>query len=330
MMRPRAPLTYRGSGVDTALADSLVQYIRGKAPAVGGFSGLYPLKLGGQEFFLAASTDGVGTKLKLAFLLDRHETVGIDLVAMCVNDLITCGADPLFFLDYYATGRLDLARSKRVLDGIVEGCRLGRSALLGGETAEMPGFYPPGEYDLAGFSVGLVAKGELIDGSKIFPGDLLLGLPSSGLHANGFSLVRKALTSAELRRWGPKLLAPTRIYVREVQRLKEGFKKAGHLVLGMAHVTGEGLPGNVPRMLPEGCRAVIRVRSWRRPAVFELIQRKGRVSEREMWDTFNMGIGLVIALRAESLPLARRLLPDARVIGEIVQGSPEEVLIKND
>ncbi|MBI5200197.1 MAG: phosphoribosylformylglycinamidine cyclo-ligase, partial [Elusimicrobia bacterium] len=176
-------LTYKKAGVDSELADKLVEHLQKKNPAIGGFSGLFPLKFTSPgEYCLVGCTDGVGTKLKVAFLLDKHETIGIDLVAMCVNDLITCGAKPLFFLDYYATAKLDLERSKRVLAGIMEGCRQGQSLLLGGETAEMPGFYKPGEYDLAGFSVGIVPKADVVDGTKIFPGDLVLGLPSSGLH----------------------------------------------------------------------------------------------------------------------------------------------------
>jgi len=316
-------LTYKKAGVDVGLADKLIEHIRKSAPAIGGFAGLFPLDIGGGGWNLVACTDGVGTKLKLAFDLDRHETVGIDLVAMCVNDLICCGAKPLFFLDYYATGKLDLKRSKRVLAGIMEGCRQGRSALLGGETAEMPGFYKPGEYDLAGFSVGIVHKSELVDGTKIFPGDVLLGLPSSGVHSNGFSLVRKVFKPHDLKRYGPKLLTPTRIYVEDVARLQSGFHAESQLILGMAHITGEGLPGNVPRFLPRNCRAVIYKDSWKRPSIFSLIQERGRVPEKEMWETFNMGIGLVIAVRPNAVPLAEKLLPDVRIIGEIKAGHPE-------
>src|SRR5579883_954301 len=225
-------LTYKKSGVNTALADKLVDHIQKKAPAIGGFAGLFPLPIEGDDSYqLVACTDGVGTKLKVAFALDKHDTIGIDLVAMCVNDLITCGAKPLIFLDYYATAKLDLARSKAVLAGIMEGCRRGRSVLLGGETAEMPGFYQKGEYDLAGFSVGLVKRSEVVDGAKIFPGDLLLGLRSSGLHSNGFSLVREVFRGSQLRRWGPKLIAPTRIYVDEVAKLSAGLRQADQIIL---------------------------------------------------------------------------------------------------
>lgn len=320
-------LTYRKAGVNIDLADKLIDHLQKKAPSIGGFAGLYPLKFAGAgEYCLVACTDGVGTKLKVAFALNRHETVGIDLVAMCVNDLIVCGAKPLFFLDYYATGRLDLHRSKKILEGILEGCRQGHSALLGGETAEMPGFYPPGEYDLAGFSVGIVPKSEVIDGTKIFPGDLILGLPSSGLHSNGFSLVRKVFPGRDLKRWGPKLIVPTRIYVNDIQKLMNGFKANGQVILGMAHITGGGIPENVPRFLPRGCKAVIRTNSWKVPAIFKEIQQRGKVPDFEMWRTFNMGIGMTIVIRPDALPLAKKLLPEARVIGEIVSGKCEVVL----
>lgn len=275
---------------------------------------------------MVACTDGVGTKLKVAFALDRHETVGIDLVAMNVNDLITCGAKPLAFLDYYAMGKLNLAKSKRILDGILEGCRRARCPLLGGETAEMPGFYPGGEYDLAGFSVGLVSHKELIDGSKIFPGDLVLGLPSSGLHSNGFSLVRKVFRGAELKRRGRELLAPTTIYVDEIARLQAAFKTAGSIVLGLAHITGGGIVENLPRILPRNVKAILHAQSWDVPAVMREIQSRGRVPDADMWRTFNMGIGMVIVVRPDDLGLALKTLPRARLIGEILRGRREVVI----
>ncbi|HBL15927.1 MAG: phosphoribosylformylglycinamidine cyclo-ligase [Elusimicrobia bacterium GWA2_69_24] len=319
-------LTYKKAGVDIDAADKLVEFIQKKAPAIGGFSGLYPID--GGETFLAATTDGVGTKLKLAFALDRHETIGIDLVAMCVNDLLTVGARPLFFLDYYAMGKLDLAKSKRILSGILEGCRQGGLALLGGETAEMPGFYAGGEYDLAGFAVGIVSKGDVIDGSKIFPGDLVVGLPSSGVHSNGFSLVRKVFDGRHLRRRAAKLLTPTRIYTSAIRRLMDGFRKRRQLILGMAHITGGGIPENLPRVLPPRTKAVIRPGSWRIPAVFGEIQKRGKVPEAEMWRTFNMGIGMVLVIRPNSLDLARRLNPELIPIGRIEagEGEPQVVL----
>lgn len=319
-----ATLTYKKSGVDIDLADKLVDHIAKKAPAIGGFAGLFPLDLDGTgPFELVACTDGVGTKLKLAFALDKHDTIGIDLVAMSVNDLVCCGAKPLIFLDYYATGKLQLKRSKKIIEGIMEGCRIGRCVLLGGETAEMPGMYPEGEYDLAGFAVGIVKRSEVIDGSKIYPGDLILGLPSSGLHSNGYSLARQVFKGKDLKTWGKTLLTPTRIYVDEVQALQSAFRKEERIILGLSHITGGGLVENVPRILPRGRKAVFRKDAWKRQPVFGEIQKRGRVPEKEMWRTFNMGIGLVIVIRPDSLELARRTLPEARLIGEIVEGKHE-------
>jgi len=322
---PSAALTYRRSGVDIDLADKLVDHIQKKAPAIGGFAGLFPLDLDGSgPWELVACTDGVGTKLKLAFALDRHDTIGVDLVAMSVNDLVCCGAKPLIFLDYYATGRLDLKRSKKIIAGIMEGCRQGRCVLLGGETAEMPGMYPAGEYDLAGFAVGIVKRSEAIDGSKIFPGDLILGLPSSGLHSNGYSLVRQVFkTPRDLAKWGKTLLTPTRIYVDEVLNLQKAFRAQNKIILGLSHITGGGLVENVPRILPRGRKAIFRKDAWKRPAVFDEVQRRGNVPEKEMWRTFNMGLGLVIVIRPDSLELARQVLPEARLVGEIVEGKHE-------
>jgi phosphoribosylformylglycinamidine cyclo-ligase len=314
-------LTYKKAGVDTHLADKLVDHIAKNNPAIGGFAGLFPLNEQGpaSDFSLVACTDGVGTKLKIAFLLDKHDTIGIDLVAMCVNDLICCGAKPLLFLDYYATGKLELKRSKTLIAGIMEGCRQGRSILLGGETAEMPGFYQKGEYDLAGFSVGLVKKSEVIDGSKIRPGDALLALPSSGFHSNGYSLVRSILKGPLLKKWAKKIITPTRIYVDDVAKLTAGVQ-----VLGMAHITGGGLVENTPRFLPPGCRALIRREAWKVPALFRDLQKLGKVPEADMWTTFNMGLGLVFAVRKADAARAKSLLPEALEIGEIVAG-PQDV-----
>jgi len=325
---PNATLTYKKSGVDIDLADKLVDHIAKKAPAIGGFAGLFPLSLPGDgPWELVACTDGVGTKLKLAFALDKHDTIGVDLVAMSVNDLICCGGKPLIFLDYYATGKLDLKRSKKIIDGIMEGCRQGRCVLLGGETAEMPGMYPEGEYDLAGFAVGVVNRHEVIDGSKIFPGDLILGLPSSGPHSNGYSLIRQAFKGKDLAKWGKALLTPTRIYVDEIAALREAFRKEERIILGLSHITGGGLVENVPRILPRGRKAVFRKSAWKRPAVFDEIQKRGGVPEKEMWRTFNMGVGMVIVIRPDSLELAKRVLPEARLIGEIVEGKHEVEIV---
>ncbi|MDE2292396.1 MAG: phosphoribosylformylglycinamidine cyclo-ligase, partial [Elusimicrobia bacterium] len=235
---------------------------------------------------------------------------------------ICAGAKPLFFLDYYATGKLDLAASKRVIDGILEGCRRAEMTLLGGETAEMPGFYPKGEYDLAGFAVGVVRRSQALDGSKCIPGDVLIGLPSSGLHSNGYSLVRRVFSGRHLARRGRELLTPTRIYVKDVRRLTEGLARRRQAVLGLAHITGGGIPENLPRVLPARCRAVVVKGSWRVPPIFEELQRRGRVPEAEMWRTFNMGIGLVAVVRAESAGPALKLWPEARVIGRLEAGRP--------
>jgi len=232
--------TYKKSGVDIKLADKFTEFLQKKSEAIGGFAGLFPVAESGGKYSMVASTDGVGTKLKLAFMLDKHDTIGIDLVAMCVNDLLCCGARPAIFLDYYATGKLDLARSKKIIAGILEGCRQGESVLLGGETAEMPGFYQKGEYDLAGFSVGIVENKKIIDGSKIRPGDVLIGLRSSGFHSNGFSLIRSALKGGLLKKHARVLLTPTRIYVKDVNKLRAALKKEGRDVLGLAHIPVRG------------------------------------------------------------------------------------------
>ncbi len=323
-----ATLTYRKSGVNIDLADKLVDHIQAKAPAIGGFAGLFPLDLDGDgPYELVACTDGVGTKLKLAFALDKHDTIGIDLVAMSVNDLVCCGAKPLIFLDYYATGKLKLQTSKKIISGIMEGCRQGRCVLLGGETAEMPGVDPKDEYDLAGFAVGIVKRKEVIDGSKIYPGDQILALPSSGLHSNGYSLARQVFKGKELKKWAKQLLTPTRIYVDEVMTLKAALAKEEGIILGLSHITGGGLVENVPRILPRGRKAVFRKDAWKRAPIFEEIQRRGNVPEKEMWRTFNMGLGLVIVVRPDSLAAARKALPEAILVGEIVEGKHEVVII---
>ena len=323
-MTKASALTYKKAGVNTKLADELVDHIAKNNPAIGGFAGLFPLDPHGVPggWQLVACTDGVGTKLKIAFELKKHDTIGIDLVAMCVNDLICCGAKPLLFLDYYATGKLELKASKAVLAGIMEGCRQGRSVLLGGETAEMPGFYQKGEYDLAGFSVGLVNTAEVIDGSQVRPGDVIMALPSSGLHSNGYSLVRK-IVGKELKKWAKKLLAPTRIYVDDFNTLRGALKATGHDILAVAHITGGGLVENVPRVLPPGARAVFHRGSWEVPQLFRDLQKKGRVPEADMWTTFNMGLGLVLVLRPDAVDAAKRALPELLTVGEIVAGTNE-------
>jgi phosphoribosylformylglycinamidine cyclo-ligase len=303
---------YQKAGVDIDLGNAFVDRIKPLirqtfSPEVitdiGGFSGLFRLDTDPYaEPVLVSSTDGVGTKLKIAQLLDQHQTVGIDLVGMSVNDIIVQGARPLFFLDYLATGRLHIETTTALIEGIVNGCKQAGCALIGGETAEMPGCYPPGEYDLAGFVVGIVDRKKIIDGSRIQPGDRLIGLASSGLHSNGFSLVRK-LFFEDLRinpkevlpdlglPLGEELLKPTRIYVRSILSALQKFP-----IHGMAHITGGGISENLPRVLPAGCQAGIIRNSWTVPPIFSLIQRLGRVPEQEMLKVFNNGIGMVLVV----------------------------------
>ncbi len=306
-------LTYKDAGVDISEGERFVRLIKplarctcrsGVIGSLGGFGASFSANFKGiRDPVLISSTDGVGTKLKIAFMTDKHDTVGIDLVAMCVNDIVTAGAEPLFFLDYISTGRLDARKAATVVRGIAKGCKEAGCALIGGETAEMPGIYAPGEYDLAGFAVGVVARKKLIDGSNIRPGDRLIGLASSGLHSNGYSLARKllfdelGLTTKDRPRGlrktvGSELLTPTRIYVRPVLDITRTFS-----VKGIAHITGGGFTENIPRILPDGTKAVIHKGSWPVPAIFEFIRTKGNVSEFEMLRTFNCGIGLVMVVR---------------------------------
>jgi len=300
-------LTYRDAGVDIDAGDELVRRIKPLAErtriaeqlgGIGGFAGLCALPSGMKEPILVSGTDGVGTKLKIAFLADKHDTVGIDLVAMCVNDIATSGARPLFFLDYFASGKLEVGTGEQVVKGISEGCVQAGCALLGGETAELPGFYAAGEYDLAGFAVGVVEKSAIIDGSKVRPGDVVIGVSSSGLHSNGYSLARKALlesgdlsldqTLPELgETLGAALLRPTRIYVKAIA----AALKAGE-VRSLCHVTGGGLPENLPRVLPKDVALEIDTHSFERSPLFALIQKRANVADAEMYRTFNMGIGL--------------------------------------
>jgi phosphoribosylformylglycinamidine cyclo-ligase len=320
--------TYKKSGVDIKLSDRFTEFLEKKSKAIGGFAGLMPVPEMKNKYSIVASTDGVGTKLKLAFLLDRHDTIGIDLVAMCVNDLVCCGARPMIFLDYYATGKLDLARSKKIINGIMEGCRQGESALLGGETAEMPGFYNSGEYDLAGFSVGIVKNSEKLDGRKVRPGDVLVGLPSTGFHSNGFSLIRKVLDDRKLlKKYASRLLTPTKIYVKDVNRLRAALRRGGHDVLALAHITGSGIPGNLPRVLPRNMGAVVSTTAWKVPAIMREIQKLGNIPEADMWDSFNMGLGMIAVMRPAAAAAALRTLKGSMVIGEVVKGANKVTLI---
>ncbi|MDR0433969.1 MAG: phosphoribosylformylglycinamidine cyclo-ligase [Gracilibacteraceae bacterium] len=304
-------LTYREAGVNIAAGAQAVEKMKpaaaltrrpGVLSELGGFGGLFAPDLARYpDPVLVAGTDGVGTKLRVAFDLNRHETIGQDAVAMCVNDVLTHGAEPLFFLDYLAVGRLDPDRAAAVVAGVAEGCRLAGCALLGGETAEMPGFYAPDEYDIAGFAVGIVNRDRLIDGSRIRAGDLIFGLYASGLHSNGFSLARRVFppqsygeTPAGLTRSiGEELLVPTRIYARTVLSLREQID-----ITGMVHITGGGLTENIPRVLPPGLGARLRPRAWKEPAVFRLLRERGKIAEAEMRRTFNLGIGYVVITRA--------------------------------
>ncbi len=337
-------LTYKSAGVDIDEGERFVRLI---SPAVretyrkevlselGQFGALFEPDLTGYERpVLVSGTDGVGTKLKVAFVCDRHDTVGVDLVAMCVNDILTSGAEPLFFLDYLSTGRLEARRAAEVIKGIVRGCKEAGCSLIGGETAEMPGFYSDGEYDLSGFAVGIVDRERIIDGKKIAVGDIILGLSSSGLHSNGYSLVRRLFFDLKGlgpetrfddlgRTLGEELLEPTRIYVRAFKLLRE----KGVEIKGMAHITGGGIPGNLPRILPQGTDAVIRKGSWPERPIFRIIREMGNVPEEEMRRTFNLGIGYIMVVPEEEAEGALSLLTSSGyegfVIGEVQKGSGE-------
>ena len=316
-------LTYRDAGVDIDAGDSLVERIKPAArrtmrpevlAGIGGFGALFEISKKYREPVLVSGTDGVGTKLKLAFELNKHDTVGQDLVAMSVNDILVQGAEPLFFLDYFACGKLDVDTAAQVVEGIARGCELAGCALIGGETAEMPGMYPPGEYDLAGFAVGAVEKSAIIDGKTIKPGDVVLGLGSSGAHSNGYSLIRRIIERAKPdmqagfhgRTFAEAVLAPTRIYVKSVLALMQAMP-----VKGLAHITGGGLVDNVPRILQPGLRAVLGQGAWVMPPLFQWLQKEGNVADAEMHRVFNCGIGMVIVLAPENEKPAAELLSAA-------------------
>jgi len=342
----RKPLTYKDSGVDIDAGEKLVDRIKVYAKktfdgnvlsGIGGFGAGYLLPTGYKEPVLVSGTDGVGTKLKVAQMAGIHGTIGIDLVAMCVNDILTVGAKPLFFLDYFATGKLSLDVAESVIKGVAKGCEIAGCSLIGGETAEMPDFYPEGEYDLAGFVVGVVERSAYITGKEIEPGDVLVGLASSGIHSNGYSLVRKLFFEIlnlkvddyveELgKRVYEVLLTPTRIYVKPVLSLIEEVK-----VKGIAHITGGGIPGNLARILPKNVNAVVEKDSWKVPPVFTFIKEKGNVLEEEMFRTFNMGIGLILVVDKRDAERTVALLKEKGevpyVIGEITEGEGK-VLIR--
>jgi phosphoribosylformylglycinamidine cyclo-ligase len=338
LMTERAPVTYRDAGVDIDAGDELVERIKPRVKrsmrpevlgGIGGFGALVEVPLDRyRKPVLVSGTDGVGTKLRLAIDTQRHDGVGIDLVAMCVNDVIVQGAEPLFFLDYYASGKLDVGVGERVIAGIVEGCVQAGCALVGGETAEMPGMYHGADYDLAGFCVGVVEKDAIIDGSKTRAGDVVLGLPSSGPHSNGFSLIRKILQlsgadlEADLQGASliERLMAPTRIYVKPLLKLMREVP-----LHGLSHITGGGLVDNIPRVLPGGLEVVLERSAWRRDAIFEWLQQQGKIADAEMYRVFNCGIGMTVHVPASDAQRAIGILraagQEALLIGEIRSGT---------
>jgi phosphoribosylformylglycinamidine cyclo-ligase len=343
-MTERAPVTYRDAGVDIDAGEELVERIkpgvrrsmrREVLGGIGGFGALVEVPLDRyRKPVLVSGTDGVGTKLRLAIDTGRHDTVGIDLVAMCVNDVVVQGAEPLFFLDYFATGKLVVDIGARVIAGIVDGCVQAGCALVGGETAEMPGMYHGDDYDLAGFCVGIVEKDAIIDGSRTAAGDIVLGLPSSGPHSNGFSMIRKILqvSGADLETdldgiaLGDRLMAPTRIYVKALLKLVGALP-----VHGLSHITGGGLVDNIPRVIPDGLEVILERRAWRREPVFEWLQNAGRVADQEMYRVFNCGIGMTIQVAAKDADRAASILREAGqeavVIGEVKTGTRGVVIV---
>jgi phosphoribosylformylglycinamidine cyclo-ligase len=344
-MQPSEPITYKDAGVDIEAGDELVERIkpavkRSMRPEVlgglGGFGALFEIPLDRyKKPVLVSGTDGVGTKLRLAIETGRHGTIGIDLVAMCANDVVVQGAEPLFFLDYYATGKLSVAVAETVVKGIVEGCVQAGAALIGGETAEMPGMYADGDYDLAGFCVGIVEKDAIIDGKHTRPGDVIIGLPSSGPHSNGYSLIRKLIKTAkatpttkiESGLLYDALLAPTRIYVKSLLALAKAVP-----VRSFAHITGGGLTENIPRVIPSGLEVLLSAKTWKQPPVFDWLQKAGSIPSDEMYRTFNCGIGMTVCVAAEHCDKAMKTLTELgehpSVIGEVRRGDGGVVIHK--
>jgi len=333
-------LSYRDAGVDIDAGDAFIDVIKpvakrtqreGCISGLGGFGALFQVPQNYKEPILVSGTDGVGTKLKLAFDLNKHDTIGIDLVAMCVNDVIVQGAEPLFFLDYFATGKLTPEVAAQVVEGIGEGCVQANAALIGGETAEMPGMYKSGEYDLAGFCVGAVEKADIIDGSKVKAGDKLIGLASTGAHSNGYSLIRKVIDTYEVpldtviggKPLAEAVLAPTKIYVRSALELQKHVD-----VHALAHITGGGIPGNLNRVLPDNCHAVVDESSWQWPELFTWMMETANIDRYEMYRTFNCGVGMIIAVDAEdvdqSLDILKQAGETAFLVGEIKDGGSEQ------
>jgi phosphoribosylformylglycinamidine cyclo-ligase len=333
-------LSYLDAGVDIDAGDAFIDVIKpvakrtqrdGCISGLGGFGALFQVPQNYKEPILVSGTDGVGTKLKLAFDLNKHDTIGIDLVAMCVNDVIVQGAEPLFFLDYFATGKLTPEVAAQVVEGIGEGCVQANAALIGGETAEMPGMYKSGEYDLAGFCVGAVEKSKIIDGTKVKAGDKLIGLASTGAHSNGYSLVRKVIDTYNVpldtqiggKSLAEAVLAPTKIYVRSVLSLLDKVD-----VHALAHITGGGIPGNLNRVLPESCHAIVEEASWEWPALFTWMMETANIERSEMYRTFNCGVGMILVVNESDLEQSLQLLNDsgetAFLVGEIRDGTSEQ------
>lgn len=329
-------LTYASAGVNIENANMAVEKIKGHVEktynenvlgGLGSFGGLFELGTGYKNPVLVSGTDGVGTKLKVAFMCDKHDTVGIDLVAMCVNDIICQGAKPLFFLDYVATGVVSPDNIEAIVSGIAQGCQAAGTPLLGGETAEMPDFYQENEYDLAGFTVGIVDKEKIITGERIEEGQILVGLPSNGIHSNGYSLVRKLFfDQLDMNvtdfiedfgtTLGEELLKPTKIYVDDFLKIKDKID-----IKGMVHVTGGGFYENIPRILPDGLSVTVDLSTWEIPAIFSYMQEKGNIDQKEMFTTFNMGIGLIFVIEASEYKEMKNYLPEAIQIGEVVKGN---------
>ena len=342
-MSEKKGLSYKDAGVDIEAGDAFIDVIKplakstqreGCMSGLGGFGAMFQVPEGYKNPVLVSGTDGVGTKLKLAFQLDKHDTIGIDLVAMCVNDILVQGAEPLFFLDYFASGKLTTTTAAEVVSGIAEGCRQSNAALIGGETAEMPGMYDAGEYDLAGFCVGAVEKDDIIDGSKVAAGDILIGLASSGAHSNGYSLIRKVIddfgvpldTMVDGKPLSEAVLAPTKIYVKSCLDLIKTVD-----VHALAHITGGGIPGNLVRVLPEGCHAIINESSWQWPELFTLLAETANIERQEMYRAFNCGVGMIIAIASEDKETAIATLNKHKInafeIGHIAEGNAAEPVI---
>lgn len=342
-MSEKKGLSYKDAGVDIEAGDAFIDVIKplakstqreGCMSGLGGFGAMFQVPEGYKNPVLVSGTDGVGTKLKLAFQLDKHDTIGIDLVAMCVNDILVQGAEPLFFLDYFASGKLTTTTAAEVVSGIAEGCRQSNAALIGGETAEMPGMYDAGEYDLAGFCVGAVEKDDIIDGSKVAAGDILIGLASSGAHSNGYSLIRKVIddfgvpldTMVDGKPLSEAVLAPTKIYVKSCLDLIKTVD-----VHALAHITGGGIPGNLVRVLPEGCHAIINESSWQWPELFTLLAETANIERQEMYRAFNCGVGMIVAIASEDKETAIATLNKHKInafeIGHIAEGNAAEPVI---